>query len=672
MRCVTLCICVLLSSIGASWAAENVAAEKPVVSVDVPDFERTRQRFAQSVYSVIWNHPMMEKARAELERESQRAEERGRPSPLKILQSLKQSHFTLLGFSSESNEPKLRLQFDVAAYADVIWQYMAEKGEAVPAPAGADAAFLKDDGKERAARFGETIILSALADPVKVDIASSDADFVAQAQIIDLFDMLKGLPGVDEQSITQAQDALMTNEIEGSVRIQENGILELLTMDYTGDPIPGAVDLSIFNALPKECLLVGAVQSNSAFMQAQFEKAGMKTDPAVQQVDRMLAPLGITYLELLSSFDGTIAMAITPAAPFPALSIFIPRSEKLDQFIGNLLTQIQVPVPADGTPTALPIPNMPILVQLGKNDSHWVLSSDAMHMQGMLTKAEASFGDGPLAELLKQQAGEQCWAIGAYDTQKILTLIMQYMAFIPDPQIKMQLGDLIMKLQQRVGPGYMVFNQVDKGFTYRAEGLFGGYFSTIPVIAAIAIPNLMESRVSANEAAAAATLKAAVFAAQIQFQAGGYNDADSNGVGRFGFIDEMSGNVAVTGANVGDLGLIQGPLALPNEPAQASGYYFKVYLPHGEGRAFKNGKEIRNAQLKSEVHMERKFIVYAWPISEESGRKIFAMTEDGQLVVPNNRYKFEYDAVNLPPWNLIWGVDGKWGDTLKDWKYYTR
>jgi prepilin-type N-terminal cleavage/methylation domain-containing protein len=46
----------------------------------------------------------------------------------------------------------------------------------------------------------------------------------------------------------------------------------------------------------------------------------------------------------------------------------------------------------------------------------------------------------------------------------------------------------------------------------------------IAIIAAIAIPNLLESRIVSNEAAAATTLKAGIFPAEIGFQAGGYYD----------------------------------------------------------------------------------------------------------------------------------------------------
>lgn len=55
----------------------------------------------------------------------------------------------------------------------------------------------------------------------------------------------------------------------------------------------------------------------------------------------------------------------------------------------------------------------------------------------------------------------------------------------------------------------------------------------IAIIAAIAIPNLLESRITANESAAAASLKSGFHAAQTQFSAGAYSDLDNDGRGEY-------------------------------------------------------------------------------------------------------------------------------------------
>lgn len=73
----------------------------------------------------------------------------------------------------------------------------------------------------------------------------------------------------------------------------------------------------------------------------------------------------------------------------------------------------------------------------------------------------------------------------------------------------------------------------------------------IAIIAAIAIPNLLESRITANEAQSASSLKAGIFPGQTQFQAGGYIDVDGDGRGTFAnHIAGMAGGInSATGTN---------------------------------------------------------------------------------------------------------------------------
>ena len=73
----------------------------------------------------------------------------------------------------------------------------------------------------------------------------------------------------------------------------------------------------------------------------------------------------------------------------------------------------------------------------------------------------------------------------------------------------------------------------------------------IAIIAAIAIPNLLESRVTANESAAAASLKSGIFAGQAQFQSGAYSDLDGDGRGEYATNHEWLAG-ASSGTTVGE------------------------------------------------------------------------------------------------------------------------
>ena len=65
----------------------------------------------------------------------------------------------------------------------------------------------------------------------------------------------------------------------------------------------------------------------------------------------------------------------------------------------------------------------------------------------------------------------------------------------------------------------------------------------IAIIAAIAIPNLLAARLSANETAAIATLRN-IISSQAQFQQGAKADTDNDGSGEYGGFVELSGGGA--------------------------------------------------------------------------------------------------------------------------------
>ena len=61
----------------------------------------------------------------------------------------------------------------------------------------------------------------------------------------------------------------------------------------------------------------------------------------------------------------------------------------------------------------------------------------------------------------------------------------------------------------------------------------------IAIIAAIAIPNLLAARLSANETSAVSTLRN-ITSCQAQFQSGAKCDVDTDGTGEFGMFRELS------------------------------------------------------------------------------------------------------------------------------------
>ena len=70
----------------------------------------------------------------------------------------------------------------------------------------------------------------------------------------------------------------------------------------------------------------------------------------------------------------------------------------------------------------------------------------------------------------------------------------------------------------------------------------------IAIIATIALPFLVSSKISANEKSAIATLRL-IGQAQVQFAASGAADGDANGTGEYGTFGELSGGIAVRAAS---------------------------------------------------------------------------------------------------------------------------
>ena len=174
----------------------------------------------------------------------------------------------------------------------------------------------------------------------------------------------------------------------------------------------------------------------------------------------------------------------------------------------------------------------------------------------------------------------------------------------------------------------------------------------IAIIAAIAIPNLLESRLTANESASAATMKSGIFPAEVQFQAGGTLNIDGNSTGEYGTLGQLAGKDATTSALAGaGPKNLTGPLAAaPANTAvrNASGYSYAAYVSsvvvmatgateagNLEGAAVSTPMADADKATKNCVLGERAFVVAAMPDRHgDTGRRVFVMTADGQVRTP--------------------------------------
>mgnify|MGYP001815131633 CR=1 FL=1 len=160
----------------------------------------------------------------------------------------------------------------------------------------------------------------------------------------------------------------------------------------------------------------------------------------------------------------------------------------------------------------------------------------------------------------------------------------------------------------------------------------------IAIIAAIAIPNLLAARLSANETAAIATLRNLV-SAQAQFQQTATADTDADGTGEYGGFLELSGAMAgrMTGLLVPPV--LSGAFRVLNAQSQVSrsGYFFKMYLPGdatpGEGIAEPSATGYVPASNLDSDLAETTWCCYAWPVNyNQSGNRTFFTNQGGDVL----------------------------------------
>ncbi len=170
--------------------------------------------------------------------------------------------------------------------------------------------------------------------------------------------------------------------------------------------------------------------------------------------------------------------------------------------------------------------------------------------------------------------------------------------------------------------------------------------SIIAIIAAIAIPQLLRSRISSNEVTVIGTLTT-LRTVEAQFQQARVVDQNNNGVGEFGLFQELTGAAKPRGRTsaVGlgeyisqELGAVDA-----NGIATKAGYNFLIYLPtDGVGPAAKEGDIDLSATIAANAdEQEVAWCCYAWPISRtQTGNRAFCVNQTGTV------YQSPNDGVN--------------------------
>jgi len=169
----------------------------------------------------------------------------------------------------------------------------------------------------------------------------------------------------------------------------------------------------------------------------------------------------------------------------------------------------------------------------------------------------------------------------------------------------------------------------------------------IAVIASIAVPNLLSSKLVSNETAAIATMRA-ISSAQFQFQTSSTLDLNSDGGSEFGTLRELGGldPLRGTGAPL-KIGLLSKSAALTDATGGVTlkGYRFRMFLPAADGSGV--AAIGANAAQFDPALSQRYWTCVAWPVVQgKSGKRAFFINQQGVLLEARGT---DYDGSSVEP-----------------------
>ena len=691
-----------------SWAAETVPTPaplvvgakpvvemKPVVEVQLADGKDLIAHWDQTPWAKAWADPALKPLHKPVDDGQAEFAKKMGGTPLEMLTALSNGNMTVAALPTRTADaPKpvfpvaLYMGADFGAFATKLFALAKEnKSESVFATVvGADEA-LGDTKKIGAllARYATSLAFGIHRPPVKPTTRTKPLadDLYVHIDIPGLFDLiLAALP--DDQSKETLQQSkkqladLKLTEATYRLHLIPEGFLE--EIDAGNAKLIGyqPVDRALLARLPSNVLMMASIGYNGAAawkeqrgsMLASWAKL-VDTDPAdsdatEKAINAKLTEFGIgaTVNEVFTGLTGTSLVAITPAMPFPAMSLVLPRSPVADKLIALGLSKLGTKPPEEGASILIPIPNAPVAVTLVCDKTTWMVSSDALMADTWLAaKPSNGWADSATGKLALSKAPTDAYVIGSSDTPSVLRLIAGYagmglaMAKGMPPDQRQAILQGINVLAANAATGYVVAGSINgrqrteiRSITGMVPGVFivggiAGGLSYLRGQAQTAPGDVTEPEVVVDPLEPRYVLRERILPAQEQFKGGAYRDQNGNGNGEYGLLSELAGR-----RDVGEgqrLALIEGPLA---RGATAGGYSYTIYLPGGTTRVADDGKtETRPSVPANAETQEKSFVAYSWP----------SRAKDGTMYALTNGVVYQAPYTGMPPaWNAVFGGAG--------------
>jgi hypothetical protein len=509
------------------------AAETLPIEASICDGARLQQRWADSIYAVIWNDPLLDEARAEFDRKMTELGAEEGYDVLALLKSLESAGFRFVGMKQKNgkSEPEILIQSTFTQLTPEIftaWQMGAGKPASLVT---ADAAFtLDDDPAFMAARFGTTVV-AGNSTIEEWAIANDDFDLRFEMDVAKFMAMAaeKAFEQVPEperlanHAEFDARLRLMPPSAKYDLSLVREGMLERIAV-----PMPAghfkAVDVAVLDRLPATTLIAAGIgldgkaiwQQYRTVLLSELGKTMMDGESAPDDVaamlDMQLSELGITTPidGLIENVNGTAVFAVLPGAPFPTMNILIPQSPGLEQVLAFALSKIPsaqpLALPAPGASLMLPIPNVFIPVLLTRDANHWLLTTDMAFAQQWSAGSTGGWSQSEAGKLALAKAPADAYVIASSDTPAVLRTVSPFLSLgLNQTQMeenqKMQTLQLIDKVAGMASTGYSVTGIVNGIAVCEQRGLFGSTMMGA-VVAGMALPAVALIRKNARAAPA--------------------------------------------------------------------------------------------------------------------------------------------------------------------------